>query len=162
MTDDTHTVDSPLADLGGMLVAYRLAIYLGGLAVIGFPLALREATGTTLPESVRIALTVSIVSLMVVTYVAELRIGTDDDGDDSATATSAAPSETDGSGGYPLRTRVAAASAVVGLAAGVYVAIEVSIPVGLLFVVGSYLFAYLAYDSDGATGGELEADGGVR
>ncbi|SHH35893.1 hypothetical protein [Halobaculum gomorrense] len=163
MTDDTHTVDSPLEELGGMLVAYRMAIYLGGLAVIGFPLALRELAGVTLPESVRAALTVSVVSFMVATYVSELLVETDGgDGGGTGGDTGGSTSGSGDSAGYPLRTRVAVAAAVIGLAAGVYVALEMSVLGGLLFVGGSYLFAYLAYDRDGAAGGGPETDGGAQ
>lgn len=175
MTDDTHTRDGPLDDLGGMLVTYRMAIYLGGLAVIGFPLAWREVTGETLPQSVRAAITVSVVSLMVATYLFERRLGIDDDdahgaddGGDAAAdpggadAREAGDASVEGHETYPLRSRAAVAAAVLGLAAGVYVGLETSPLMGLLFVAGSYLFAYLAYDRDGAGGPDREPDGGAR
>lgn len=150
MTDD---IDAS-GELGAFLVTYRMAIYLGGIAVIGLPLVLHSAAGVTLPRSARLAITVAVVGLMTVTYLAERRLGTD-------VADGASGDVTDGAGGdgpdgpaatrsaYSLRTRITVAAAVLGLAAGVYVALEVSLPAGLLFVVGAYLFAYLAYRIDG-------------
>ncbi|WP_435063845.1 hypothetical protein [Halobaculum sp. EA56] len=163
MTDQTHRNTGRLDELGGLLVTYRLAIYLGGLAAIGAPLALRSAAGVTVPASVRAAITVATVSLMTVTYLFERRLGLDAGGDDAADAARGgadgrAGDATDrGEGGYPLRTRAAVAAAVLGLAAGVYLALETSLLAGLLFVAGSYLFAYLAY---GGTGGNPRPDGG--
>ncbi|MFC7098709.1 hypothetical protein [Halobaculum marinum] len=158
MTDDTpRPTDSAVDDLGGALVAYRLAIYLGGLAVIGLPLALREAVGVTVPPAARTALTVTTIAVMVVTYLFERRLGID--GDHAADTGGA----TAGDGGYPLGTRAAIAVAVLGLAAGVYVTLEVSVGAGLLFVGGAYLFAFLAYGRGDAPEAdtETEPDGGV-
>lgn len=148
MTDD---IDSPAdvedpEDVAALLVAYRLLIYFGGLAVIGAPLALQSVAGVTTPTSVRAALTVTVVAVMIVTYLSERRVGGPPT---SGSAPDADASAADRSGtGYPLRTRVAVAAAVLGLAIGVYVALEVSRVGGVLFVAGSYMFAYLAYDSD--------------
>lgn len=148
MTDD---IDSPAdvedpEDVAALLVAYRLLIYFGGLAVIGAPLALQSLAGVTTPASVRAALTVTVVALMIVTYLSERRVGGPPT---SGSAPGADASTADSSNdGYPLRTRVAVAAAVLGLAIGVYVALEVSRVGGVLFVAGSYMFAYLAYDSD--------------
>ena len=148
MTDDIDApkdIEGP-GDVAAMLVAYRLLIYFGGLAAIGTPLALQNLAGVTTPVSVRAALTVSVVGLMVVTYLAERRV----DARSTPDATGGADTTSGGSsdGGYPLRTRVAVAAAVLGLAIGVYVALELSPVGGVLFVAGSYLFAYLAYESD--------------
>lgn len=142
MTDE---IDSH-GGLTALLVTYRMAIYLGGIAIVSLPLVLHSTAGVTVPVSVRAGLTVAIVGLMTATYVAERRHGgaVDTGNADDGTGKSDRPD-----GGYPLRTRVAVAAAVLGLAIGVFVGIEVSPTAGLLFVGGSYLFAYLAYRGDG-------------
>lgn len=141
-----NDVDAP-GGLGAFLVTYRMAIYLGGVAVIGLPLVLHSAAGVTVPGSARLAITVATVGLMTVTYLAERRLGANAGGDGDGSAGSASAG-----GGYPLRTQVAVGAAVLGLAAGVYVGLEVSLLAGLLFVSGAYLFAYLAYAGDGGEG----------
>lgn len=143
MTDD---ITAP-AELGGLLVTYRMAIYLGGVALIGLPLAIHSIAGVTVPASVRLAITVTTVGLMTATYFAERRSEVGFDDDQTGGDVDSHPSEQ----GYSLRTRVAVASAVLGLAAGVYVGLEVSPVTGLLFVAGAYLFAYLAYRGDGGS-----------
>ena len=135
----TNDIDAP-GELGSFLVEHRIVIYLGGVAIIALPLVLHSTAGVTVSRSARLATTVAMVGLMVVTYLAELRLGTD--GDDG----SAGPTT---GGGYPLRTQVAVGAAVLGLALGVYVGLEVSWLAGLLFVAGAYFFAYLAYEGDG-------------
>lgn len=142
----TNDMDAP-GGLGAFLVTYRMAIYLGGIAVIALPLVIHGAAGVTVPRSARLAISVATVGLMTVTYLAERRLGRElDAGNDGLQGSGV------GGGGYPLRTRVAVAAAVLGLAAGVYVALEVSLLAGLLFVGGAYLFAYLAYEGEGAGG----------
>lgn len=136
MNDD---IDAP-GELGSFLVENRIVIYLGGVAVIALPLVLHSAAGVTVSRSARLAITVAMVGLMVVTYLAELRLDTDAE-DGSA--------EPPASGGYPLRTQIAVGAAVLGLALGVYVGLEVSWMAGLLFVAGAYFFAYMAYEGDG-------------
>jgi len=152
MTDDIDApgdVEDP-GDAAALLVGYRLLVYFGGLAVIGAPLALQAVAGVTTPTSVRAALTVAVVALMTATYLAERRV---DGPPTSRSGTGSDASAVGGSDdGYPLRTRVAVAAAVLGLAIGVYVALAVSRVGGVLFVAGSYLFAYLAYESDWGDG----------
>ena len=138
----TNDIDTP-GELGSFLVANRIVIYLGGVAVIALPLVLHNAAGVTVSRSARLGITVAMVGLMVATYLAELRLGTDVDDGGSAGSTS--------SGGYPLRTQIAVGAAVLGLALGVYVGLEVSWLAGLLFVAGAYFFAYMAYEGDGGT-----------
>ena len=136
-------IDAP-GELGAFLVTHRIAIYMGGVAVIALPLVLHNAAGVTVSRSARLAITVAMVGLMAVTYLAELRLGTDvDDSRDEATGRASA------SGGYPLRTQIAVGAAVLGLALGVYVGLEVSWLAGLLFAAGAYFFAYMAYEGDG-------------
>jgi len=151
----TNDIDAPgdvedPDDVAALLVGYRLLIYFGGLAVIGAPLALQAVAGVTTPTSVRAALTVAVVALMTVTYLSERRVDAPPTTRGATGADGSAAESSDG--GYPLRTRVAVAAAVLGLAVGVYVALEVSRVGGVLFVGGSYLFAYLAYESDWGDG----------
>lgn len=147
------TPDSDAASgLAKMLVTYRMTIYLGGIAILGIPLVLHSVAGVTVSTSGRAALTVSVVGLMVATYVAELRV---DEEDDESSASNVTDEETstdraaDVGGGYPLRTRASVALAAVGVAIGVYLGLERSILEGLVFVAGAYFFAYLAYEGDG-------------
>ncbi|MFB6167727.1 MAG: hypothetical protein ABEJ43_02650 [Haloferacaceae archaeon] len=127
-----------------LLVSHRMLVYVGGLVVIGSPLFIVRAFGRELPWSVRTALVVSSLAVMIVTYVGERRVGHDHLDDTTGESTEE----------YPLRMRLAVAMAVLGLAVGVFIAIEVDILGGLLFVGGSYFFAYLAYHDDA---GEVEA-----
>ncbi|QLG26634.1 hypothetical protein HUG10_03355 [Halorarum halophilum] len=140
-----NDIDAP-GGPGAFLVTYRMAIYLGGVAVIGLPLVLHNTAGVTVSQSARLAITIATLGLMTATYIAERRLGRDSDvtGDEDGTVGSDA-----NTGEYPMRTRIAVASAVLGLAAGVYVGLEVSWLAGLMFVAGAYFFAYLAYAGDG-------------
>lgn len=127
---DTET--SELDALFGVLVAYRLLIYFGGLLVIGSPL-LFGALGIELAGTVRVVLVVVTLAVMILTYVGERRIGFEG-------AQAAPAGET-----YSLRMRLALALAVAGIAIGVYVALEVNTVAGLLFIAGAYFFGYLGY-----------------
>ncbi|WP_256684439.1 hypothetical protein [Halococcus qingdaonensis] len=127
---DTET--SELDALFGVLVAYRLLIYFGGLLVIGSPL-LFGAFGIELAGTVRVVLVVVTLAVMILTYVGERRIGFE-----GAQATAAGET-------YSLRMRLALALAVAGIAIGVYVALEVNTVAGLLFIAGAYCFGYLGY-----------------
>lgn len=138
-----NDIDAP-GELGAFLVTHRIAIYLGGVAIIALPLVLHSAAGVTVSRSARLAITVAMVGLMTVTYLAERRLGTDVDGAGGGSAGPASASR-----GYPLRTQIAVGAAVLGLALGVYVGLEVSWLAGLLFVAGAYFFAYMAYEGDG-------------
>lgn len=132
-----------------LLAAYRLPIYLGGLAAIGTPLALAEVTGIVVPPAARTAVVVVSLVVMVATYAGERRDrarSAAGDGEPSATRgdrTSPNPE-------YSLRARLAVAAAVVGVAVGVYVAAAGDLVVGLLFVFGAYLFGYVAYRGEGS------------
>ena len=55
------------------LVKIRLFVYFGGLFVIGLPLLLR-ALGVTTSASIRTALVVTVLSVMVLTYFGERRL----------------------------------------------------------------------------------------
>ena len=125
-----------------LLVAYRLPIYLGGLAVIGAPLAVASAFDVTIPPAVRTAVVVASLGLMVATYLAERRVGVPDRSDGRTGAGRANSGE---GSEYPLAARAAVAVAVLGVAVGVYLGLERDPITGLLFVGGAYLFAYLGY-----------------
>ena len=142
----SHTSGTPggVEAVSHLLVAYRLPIYLGGLAVIGAPLAVASAFDVTVPPAARTAVVVASLGLMVATYLAERRVGVPDRSDGR-------PGGRGASGGgreeseYPLAVRAAVALAVLGVAVGVYLGLERDLITGLLFVGGAYLFAYLGY-----------------
>ncbi|MFB6157141.1 MAG: hypothetical protein ABEJ34_04805 [Haloferacaceae archaeon] len=127
-----------------LLVAHRMLVYVGGLVVIGIPLFMVRAFGRELPWAVRTTLVVTSLTIMIVTYVGERRVGHDHLDDTTGESTEE----------YPLRMRLAVAMAVLGLAVGVFVALEVNVLGGLMFIGGSYFFAYVAYrDGDDGAGG---------
>lgn len=144
------TPDSDAArGLAKLLVTYRMTIYLGGIAILGIPLVLHSVAGVTVSTSGRAALTVSVLALMIATYIAELTVDEGDSDDDGTAASASTGSTSDVDGGYPLRTRVSVAMAAIGLAIGVYIGLEESALAGLVFVAGAYFFAYLAYEGTG-------------
>ena len=128
-----------------LLVAYRFFVYVGGLVVLGLPLLLSMAD-VAVPQAARTVLTVAVLVAMVLTYVGERRVGHDHIDPRTGTATEH----------YPLKMRAIVALAGIGIALGVYVAIEVNVLTGLVFVLGAYFFGYLAYRGgfDGEDGGE--------
>lgn len=115
-----------------ILVAYRLLVYLGGLAVIGLPSVLERVFDIVLPSTARTVIVVVTLTLMVLTYAGERRVRKEGTAAESGRE-------------YPLRMRLALALAVLGVAIGVYVAVAVNLVGGILFVVGAYLFAVLGY-----------------
>jgi hypothetical protein len=127
-----HSESSGLNSLLRLLVAYRLLIYFGGLFVIGLPL-LFGALGVELSGTTRTVLVVVTLAVMVLTYAGERRVGFDGSRTD-ATAED-----------YPLKMRLMLALAVLGIAVGIYVALEVNALTGLLFIAGAYFFGYLGY-----------------
>jgi hypothetical protein len=127
-----HSESSGLDSLFRLLVAYRLLIYFGGLFVIGLPL-LFGALGVALSGTVRTVLVVVTLAVMVLTYVGERRIGFD------GSRTDVTAQE------YPLKMRLMLALAVLGIAVGIYVALEVNTFTGLLFIAGAYFFGYMGY-----------------
>jgi hypothetical protein len=136
-----RTESSGLDPLFRLLVTYRLLIYFGGLFVIGLPLLFR-ALGIELSGTARTVLVVVTLSVMVLTYLGERRVGFPD----SRTETTSKE--------YPLKMRLALALALLGIAVGIYVALEVNTLTGLLFIAGAYLFGYMGY-----RGGLDEEDG---
>jgi polyferredoxin len=127
-----HSESSGLKSLFRLLVAHRLLIYFGGLFVIGLPL-LFGALGIQLSGTARTVLVVVTLAVMVLTYIGERRIGF---------GRSRAEPTTDE---YPLKMRVMLALAVLGIAVGIYVALEVNPLTGLLFIAGAYFFGYMGY-----------------
>ena len=114
------------------LAAHRLSIYLGGLIAILLPRILRAVAGVTLAPVTRTVIVVGSLLLMVVTYLAE-RQARQAGGESIATDT------------YSTQTRVLVGLAVVGLALGVYLALEGRPLIGLLFLGGAMLFLRIAY-----------------
>ncbi len=154
MASHTSNATGGVDALSRLLVAYRLPIYLGGLAVIGAPLAVAAAFDVAVPASVRTAVVVASLAVMVATYVAERRVGVESSRGSDAGAGGDEREE------YPLAMRAAVALSVLGLAAGVYVGLERNLASGLVFVVGAYLFAYLGYKVLGREDGTGSGRGG--
>jgi hypothetical protein len=127
-----RTEPNGLNSLFRLLVAYRLLVYFGGLFVIGLPLMF-GALGIELSAAVRTVLVVVTLAVMVLTYIGERRVGFDG----SRTETTAEE--------YPLKMRLMLALAVLGIAVGIYVALEVNTLTGLLFIAGAYFFGYMGY-----------------
>jgi 4-hydroxybenzoate polyprenyltransferase len=123
--------------LAGILVTYRLPIYVGGLLVISLPLVLSSAFSVVVPETARTVLVGVTLAVMIATYIAERYVGYDRESE-SRTGEEDKPT-------YSLRLRVALALSVVGIAVGIYVALEIAPFTGLLFILGAYLFGYIGY-----------------
>lgn len=134
MTVDTG--DSEFEPLFRLLVAYRLPIYLGGVAVIALPIVLADVFGTVIPAGARTAIVVVTIAVMIATYVGERRLDGTPDGDDATEPDRPT---------YPLRTRIAMTMALLGVAVGIFVALEVDLAAGILFILGAYLFGYIGY-----------------
>jgi hypothetical protein len=121
--------------IAGILVAYRLFIYVGGLLVISIPLVLSSAFSVVVPGTARTVLVGVTLAVMIATYIAERYVGYDSESE----------SHTEDKPTYSLRLRVALAFSVVGIAVGIYVALEIAPFTGLLFILGAYLFGYIGY-----------------
>lgn len=128
----TRTESSGLDSLFRLLVTYRLLVYFGGLFVIGLPLLFR-ALGIELSGTARTVLVVVTLAVMVLTYIGERRVGFPDSRPET-------PVET-----YSLKTRLAVVLVLLGSTVGIYVALEVSTLIGILFIIGVYLFGYMGY-----------------
>lgn len=124
---------SGLETLVRSLVAHRAVVYGGGLLAIGLPRALRTAAGIEVATPLRTLLVVASLGLMILTYLGERSADTED-AEPTASGT-----------GYSRRTRTTVAIGLVGIAIGIYVAIEVDTLVGLLFIGGGLLFGRSAY-----------------
>ncbi|MFB6161469.1 MAG: hypothetical protein ABEJ61_09885 [Haloferacaceae archaeon] len=141
MTGRTHAGDPAL--LFRLLVAYRLLFYLGGLLAMSAPLVVAWTFGVELPRPVRTTVVAVSFVVILLTYLAERRVGLDHV--DPATG---APTER-----YSARLRASVVLAIVGVALGVYLLLRGRVPAALLFVGGALLFFQLAYRSEGATEG---------
>lgn len=138
---------SALGFLLRFLVAYRILIYLGGLLVMSAPLGAAWVFGYEFPEAARTTIVAVCFGAILVTYVAERRVGLDHV--DPATGEAREP--------YSRRARASVVLAIVGIAVGVYLVLERNTAMGLLFLVGALLFFQLAYraertDRDGRGG----------
>ncbi|MFB6100963.1 MAG: hypothetical protein ABEJ73_00170 [Haloplanus sp.] len=140
MASETQSAARPFGTLLRFLVAYRLFIYLGGLIAIGIPLALQRAYGMHLSPGARTAIVVVSLGLMIVTYLGERRVGRD-----HADAGTGSPGES-----YSLRLRASLVVAIVGIAIGIYVTMEINPFTGFLFILGAFLFGYMGYRTEGA------------
>jgi len=142
MASETQSRGHAFGTLLRFLVTYRLFVYLGGLIAIGIPLVVQRAYGTELSPGARTAIVVVSLGIMIVTYLAERRVGQGHI--DQRTGESKES--------YSLRLRASVATAVVGIAVGIYVFMEVNPLTGGLFVLGAFLFAYMGYRTEGQDG----------
>lgn len=168
----SQTETSAFDGLLRWLAAYRLVVYVGGLLAIASPRFLRTTADVTVGPTLRTVIVVTSLVLMILTYLGERRgknttsrrgdSGTDRARFERTTADAASepdtePSNAEESGGtaqYSRRTRAVFAAGVVGVVFGIYVALEASLPAGLLFVFGAILFVQSAYRRE--RGGEAE------
>lgn len=126
---------SDLEDLFRLLVAYRLFVYLGGLIAIGAPLVVQRVFEIEVSPTARWVIVVVSLGLMVLTYVGERRVG-----HGHVDERTGEPKEP-----YSLRTRLTLVGSIVGIAVGIYAAVEVNLLVGGLFVLGSVMFGRVVY-----------------
>ena len=137
----------PFDFLLGFLAAYRILFYLGGLLFMSVPLVVEWTTDVTVPQPVRNAIVAVSFGLLLLTYLAERRVGLDHV--DPATGSPREP--------YSRRTRVTVVLAIGGIAIGVYLLAIGNVGMGLLFLGGALLFFQLAYRAD-RTDGSTTAD----
>ncbi|MFB6196150.1 MAG: hypothetical protein ABEI80_08250 [Haloplanus sp.] len=139
MASETQSSSRAFGTLLRFLVTYRLLVYLGGLIAIGVPLLLQRLYGVQLSQGARTAIVVVSLGVMIVTYLAERRVGQDHIDERTGQSTES----------YSTRLRVSVATAIVGLAIGIYVTLEVDPLAGALFITGAFLFAYMGYRTEG-------------
>jgi hypothetical protein len=142
MASETGASSHTFGTLFRVLVAYRMLVYLGGLIAIGTPLALRRVADITLSPGARTAIVIVSLGLMILTYIGERRVGREGD----RPAERRKPGER-----YSFRLRASIALAALGIAVGIYVALEVNRIAGLLFIVGAYFFGYMGYRTEEGT-----------
>lgn len=140
MASEAQSSNRAFGTLLRFLVTYRLFVYLGGLIAIGVPLVLQRAYGTELSPGARTAIVVVSLGVMIVTYLAERRVGQGHIDDRTGESRES----------YSTRLRVSVATAIVGIAIGIYVAMEVNPFAGALFIIGAFLFGYMGYRTEGA------------
>lgn len=141
----SRTDAGALGFLFRFLVAYRILFYLGGLLVMSVPIGAAWILDVVLEEAVRTTIVVVSFGVILLTYIAERRVGLDHV--DPATG---APREP-----YSRQAWASVMLAIVGIAVGVYLVLERNTAMGVLFLVGALLFFQLAYraEYDGGRGG---------
>ena len=132
-----------LDHLARFLVAYRLLLYLGGLVAISLPLVLTWAFDVTLSPAARSTVVGVSFAVIVVTYLAERRVGLD-----HVDPVTGSPREA-----YSLRLRASLVLAIAGVALGAYLLLVGRWAMGALFLLGAVLFFQLAYRAERPTGG---------
>ncbi|PSP72036.1 hypothetical protein BRC86_13530 [Halobacteriales archaeon QS_3_64_16] len=136
------------------LVAHRLAVYVGGLAIIALPALLRGALDLDVPATIRTLLVAAALGAMILTYLGERRVADEAANGEQRTQPNAGNRTPEGAAstaepGYSRRTRTTVAIGLIGLAVGIYVAIEIDTIIGVLFVVGGLLFGQSALREEG-------------
>lgn len=144
----TRQSASGLDFVARFLVSYRLLFYLGGLLAMSVPLLLRWGFDVTLPPAARTAIVIVSFSVLVVTYLAERRVGLD-----HVDPVTGSPREA-----YSWRLRVSIVLALVGIAVGLFLVLDGSTAPGLLFLAGAVLFFQLAYRAE-RSGDDTSSDG---
>ncbi len=124
--------------LARFLVSYRILFYLGGLLAMSVPLLAAWGFDVVLPPAARTAIVGVSFGVLLVTYLAERRVGLDHV--DPATGS---PREQ-----YSRRLRASVVLAIVGIAVGVYLVLDGAAAPGVLFLVGALLFFQLAYRAE--------------
>lgn len=128
----SQTESIRLDSLFQLLVTYRLFIYFGGVFLIALPLLFRTL-GIELSGIARTVVVVVTLAVMILTYLGEHRVGFPDSRTETPTSE------------YPLQMRLILILALLGIIVGIYVVVEVSTLIGLLFIIGAYLFGYMGY-----------------
>lgn len=126
-----------LAYVARLLVAYRIPLYVGSLIAMSVPLVLTWTFDITLSPAARSTIVAISFGVILVTYLAERRVGLDHTDPTGASADA-----------YSLRLRASMVLAVVGIAAGLYLLLRGSTGPGLLFLAGALLFFQLAYRAE--------------
>lgn len=122
-------------DLFRFLAAYSGVIYIAGVAVISVPVVLAWGFDIFVPSSIRYVVVGASLTVMILAYVAERRARFPD----SERTLDERKRE------YTTRTRALVGVAIIGLAFGIYTAIEVNLIVGGIFFVGAYFFTRMAF-----------------
>lgn len=133
-----RTSDDESELLFRFLVAHRILIYVGALIAISMPLGLAWAFDYELSPGARTAVVGVSMGVIVLTYLAERRVGLEHGGPETGSTAES----------YSTRLQASIALAIVGIAAGVYVFLEHDEVAGLLFLVGALFFFQLAYRSE--------------
>ena len=128
------------------LATRRMAIYIGGLAVIAAARTGPDAVGVPVPGPVETTVVVLALTVMAITYVAERALRDDRDVADGSVDLE-----------YTTGQRVAIAFGLAGIAVGGFFAFTDRLVVGVPFAVGAVLLLNWAFE-----GPERESDDGGR